>query len=164
MSDQSPIRNPQSAIPNPQSPIESPIEILLVEDNPGDVRLIIEALKEGKMRNNIRTVKDGEEALAFLRHQGAYKDTLKPDLILLDLNLPKKDGREVLKEIKQDPNLKRTPVIILTSSKAEEDIVKSYEGHANCYITKPVQLEDFMNVAKSIEGFWLSIVKLPPRE
>lgn len=144
--------------------MERPIEILLVEDNPGDARLTKEALKEGKVRNNIYVVPDGEEALAYLRREGKYGDAVRPDLVLLDLNLPKKDGREVLQEIKQDPSLRRIPVVILTSSKAEEDIVKSYDQYANCYITKPVELDQFLNVAKSIEEFWLSIVKLPPRE
>jgi two-component system, chemotaxis family, response regulator Rcp1 len=140
-----------------------PIEILMVEDNPGDVRLTVEALKEGKVRNNFHTVEDGVEALAFLRRQGPYTDAPRPDLVLLDLNLPKKNGREVLAEIKQDPELKRIPVVILTVSQAEQDILKSYNLHANCYITKPVDLEQFLAVVKSIENFWLSVVMLPPR-
>ncbi len=140
-----------------------PIEILMVEDNPGDVRLTVEALKEGKVRNNLHTVQDGVEALAFLRQQGRYEQTPRPDLILLDLNLPKMNGREVLAEIKEDPDLKRIPVVILTVSKAEEDIIKSYNLHANCYITKPVNLDRFIEVVKSIEGFWLTVVMLPPR-
>ncbi|RLC93997.1 MAG: response regulator [Chloroflexi bacterium] len=138
-----------------------PIEILLVEDNPGDVRLTREGLKEGKMRNNLHVVEDGEEALAFLRKEGRYEDAPSPDLILLDLNLPKKDGRELLADIKGDENLKRIPVVILTTSKAHEDILRTYDLHANCYITKPVDLEQFINVVKSIEDFWLTIVKLP---
>jgi CheY-like chemotaxis protein len=137
------------------------IEILLVEDNPGDVRLTLEALKEGKVRNNLSVVADGVEALAFLRRQGKYTEAPRPDLILLDLNLPKKDGREVLGEIKLDEVLKRIPVVVLTTSRAEEDILKSYDLHANCYITKPVDLERFFTVVKSIEDFWLTVVKLP---
>ena len=140
-----------------------PIEILIVEDNPGDVRLTIEALKEGKVRNNLTTVADGEAAMKFLRRQGPYSTAPRPDLVLLDLNLPKKNGREVLAEIKEDPELKRIPVVILTVSEAEQDIIKSYNLHANCYITKPVNLEQFIQVVKSIEDFWLSIVMLPPR-
>ena len=140
-----------------------PIEILLVEDNPGDVRLTQEALKEGKVMNVLNTVGDGEEALAYLRRQGAYAQATRPDLVLLDLNLPKKSGREVLEEIKEDPDLKRIPVVILTVSEAEQDIIKSYNLHANCYITKPVNLEQFIEVVKSIEDFWLTVVMLPPR-
>ncbi len=140
-----------------------PIEILMVEDNPGDVRLTMEALEEGKVRNNLYTVVDGEEALAFLRRQGRYADMPRPDLILLDLNLPKKTGQEVLAEIKADPELKRIPVVILTVSEAEADIIKTYNLHANCYITKPVDLERFIEVVKSIEDFWLTVVMLPPK-
>lgn len=140
-----------------------PIEILMVEDNPGDVRLTIEALKEGKVRNNLHTVADGEEAMKFLRRQDTHAQAPRPDLVLLDLNLPKKNGREVLAEIKDDPDLKRIPVVILTVSEAEQDIIKSYNLHANCYITKPVNLEQFIQVVRSIEDFWLSIVMLPPR-
>ena len=139
-----------------------PIEILLVEDSPGDVRLTIEALKEGKILNNLSLAKDGVEALAFLRKEGKYTDATRPDLILLDLNLPKKNGQEVLAEIKNDITLKSIPVVILTISKMEEDILKTYENHANCYIVKPVDLDQFLGVVKSIEDFWLSIVKLPP--
>jgi chemotaxis family two-component system response regulator Rcp1 len=134
-----------------------------VEDNPGDVRLTIEALNEAKVLNTLATVADGVEALAYLNQQGKYAGAPRPDLILLDLNLPKKDGREVLSEIKKHPALKRIPVVILTTSKAEADIVKTYDLHANCYITKPVDLEQFMVVVKSIEGFWLSVVKFPPK-
>lgn len=137
------------------------VEILLVEDNPGDVRLTEEALKEGKVRNNMHVAWDGEEALAFLRREGEFSDAPRPDVILLDLNLPKKDGREVLAEIKDDPILKRIPVVILTTSTADEDIVRSYDLHANCYITKPVDLEQFITVVKSVEDFWFTIVKLP---
>jgi two-component system, chemotaxis family, response regulator Rcp1 len=139
----------------------SPVEILLVEDNPGDVRLTVEALKEAKVQNNLRVVSDGVEAIACLRREGQYADTKNPDLILLDLNLPKKDGRWVLAEIKEDPDLKRIPVVVLTTSKAEEDIYKTYNLHANCYITKPVGLDQFIDVIKCIEDFWLTIVKLP---
>jgi len=142
--------------------IGKPIQILLVEDSPGDVRLTQEALKEGKVLNELHVVGDGVEALAFLHKQGKYTHVARPDLILLDLNLPKKDGREVLAEVKEDPNLRRIPVVILTVSKAEEDIIRTYDLHANCYITKPVELEQFIQVVKSIEDFWLCIVKLPP--
>jgi two-component system, chemotaxis family, response regulator Rcp1 len=135
-----------------------------VEDNPGDVRLTKEALKEGKLLNQLTVVGDGVEALSFLRKEGKYADALKPELILLDLNLPKKDGREVLAEIKADPSLRRIPVVVLTTSSAEEDILKIYDLHANCYITKPVDLEQFMGVVKSIEDFWVSVVKLPSYE
>jgi chemotaxis family two-component system response regulator Rcp1 len=140
-----------------------PIEILLVEDNPGDVRLTIEALKEGKMRNNLAVAKDGVEALAYLRRQGSHASANRPDLILLDLNLPRKDGREVLAEIKEDPVLRRIPVVVLTTSKAEEDILRTYDLHANCYITKPVDLDQFISVVRSIDDFWLSVVRLPPK-
>jgi CheY-like chemotaxis protein len=138
-----------------------PIEILLVEDNPGDVRLTIEALKEGKVRNNLSVARDGVEALTFLHRQGSFSEASRPDLILLDLNLPKKDGREVLADIKNDPVLRRIPVVVLTTSKAEEDILRTYDLHANCYITKPVDLEQFISVVRSIDDFWLSVVRLP---
>lgn len=141
--------------------METPVEILLVEDNMADVRLTKEVLKDSKIKNNLHFVMDGVEAVSFLRKEGKYKDAPKPDLVLLDLNLPKKDGREVLKEIKNDEILKRIPVVILTTSKAEQDILKSYNLHANCYITKPVDLEQFITVVKSIEEFWFTIVKLP---
>jgi two-component system, chemotaxis family, response regulator Rcp1 len=139
-----------------------PIDILLVEDNPGDVRLTIEALKEAKVLNNLVSVSDGVEALAYLKRRDQYAGATRPDLILLDLNLPKKDGREVLAEVKSDDELKRIPVVILTTSKAEADILKAYNLHANCYITKPVDLDQFMVVVRSIEDFWLTVVKLPP--
>ncbi len=139
-------------------------EILLVEDNPGDVRLTLEAFKESKIRNNLHVVGDGVEAIEYLRKQGRYADAARPDLILLDLNLPKKDGREVLKEIKEDPILKRIPVAVMTTSKAEEDIIKSYDLHANCYITKPIDLNQFITVVKSLGNFWFSIVTLPLEE
>jgi CheY-like chemotaxis protein len=137
------------------------INILLVEDNPGDIRLTKEVLKEGKIRNNLSVVTDGEEALLFLKKEGAYKAAYTPDIILLDLNLPKKDGREVLSHIKSDNDLKLIPVIVLTTSDAEKDIKRVYEHHANCYITKPVDFNQFIDVIRSIENFWLTIVKLP---
>ena len=135
--------------------------ILLVEDNPGDVRLTMEALKEGKILNEVRVVEDGVEALDFLHRVGKYADAPRPDLILLDLNLPRKDGREVLAEIKEDEALKKIPVVVLTTSAAERDILRAYNLHANCYITKPVDLDQFIAVVKGIEDFWLTIVKLP---
>jgi chemotaxis family two-component system response regulator Rcp1 len=137
------------------------IEILLVEDNPGDVRLTIEALKEAKVLNSLSVASDGVEALDFLHRRGRYRDARRPDLIFLDLNLPRKDGREVLAEIKQDTSLRRIPVVVLTTSQAEQDVLRSYDLHANCYITKPLDLDQFMDVIHSIEGFWLTIVKLP---
>lgn len=139
-----------------------PVEVLLVEDNTGDVRLTLEAMKEGKVINNLSIASDGVEAMAFLRKEGRYKDASRPDIILLDLNLPKKDGREVLAEIKADPSLRLIPVVVLTTSQAEEDILRTYNLHANCYVTKPVDLEQFINVVKSINDFWFSVVKLPP--
>jgi CheY-like chemotaxis protein len=140
------------------------VKILLVEDSPGDVRLTMEAFKDGKICNHLDVVMDGEEALAFLRREGKYADESLPNLILLDLNLPKKDGREVLMEIKNDKELKRIPVVVLTTSVAEKDILKTYDLHANCYITKPVDFDQFITVVKSIEDFWLTIVKLPRSE
>jgi chemotaxis family two-component system response regulator Rcp1 len=139
-----------------------PVDILLVEDNEADVRLTQEVLSESKVRNNLIVVNDGAEALACLRRQGQFKDSVRPDLILLDLNLPVKDGREVLAQIKADPELKSIPVVVLTTSKAEEDILRTYKLHANCYITKPVDLEQFVTVVRYIEDFWLATVKLPP--
>ena len=139
-----------------------PIEILLVEDNQGDVRLTQEALKEGKVRNNLHVVWNGVEALSYLRAEGDYASAVRPDLILMDLNLPLKDGREVLQEIKSDPSLRRIPVVILTTSQAEEDILRAYDLHVNCYITKPVDLDQFIRIVRSIEDFWLSVVRLPP--
>ena len=138
-----------------------PAQILLVEDNPGDVGLTIEALKEAKVHNKLTVVKDGIEALSLLRRQGQHARAARPDLILLDLNLPKKDGREVLAEIKADNNLKRIPVVILTTSEDEQDVLKSYNLHANCYIVKPLDLDRFITVVKTIEDFWLRIVVLP---
>ena len=141
---------------------KSPVEILLVEDNPGDERLTREALREGKVYHNLHWVKDGVQAMEFLRRQGKYAGVPRPDIVLLDLNLPKKDGREVLEEIKTDEDLKRIPVVVLTTSKAEEDVLRTYNLHANCYVTKPVDLEKFIVVVKSIDVFWLTIVTLPP--
>lgn len=138
-----------------------PIEILLVEDNPADVRLTEEALREGKVKNTLHVARDGVEALEFLRRQGKWKDASRPDLVLLDLNLPRKDGREVLGAIKDDDDLKTIPVVVLTTSSAEADILKSYKLHANCYIQKPVDLEQFVQVVKSIDDFWLTVVRLP---
>jgi CheY-like chemotaxis protein len=140
-----------------------PVEILLVEDSEGDVGLIEEVFEEAKIRNNLHVVEDGEEATLFLRGEGKFSGSTRPDIILLDLNLPKKDGREVLEEIKRDDDFKNIPVVILTTSKAEEDILKSYNLHANAYITKPVDFDQFIKVIKSIEDFWLEVVKLPPR-
>ncbi|MBI2186133.1 MAG: response regulator [Acidobacteria bacterium] len=140
-----------------------PIEILLVEDNPGDVRLTQEALRDAKVRNTLNVVWDGVEALAYLRKNGSYASAARPDLILLDLNLPRKDGREVLADIKSDPALKRIPVVVLTTSQAEQDIIRAYDLHVNCYVTKPVDLDQFVHVVRSIEDFWFAIVKLPPQ-
>ena len=140
----------------------APIEILLVEDNPGDVRLTQEAVREAKIRNTLNVVNDGEQAIAYVRRQGEFADRPRPDLILLDLNLPRKDGREVLQDLKSDPDLHRIPVVVLTSSAAEQDILRTYDLYANAYVTKPVDLEQFMRVASSIQDFWLNIVKLPP--
>jgi CheY-like chemotaxis protein len=137
------------------------VTILLVEDNEGDVRLTREALEEGRVANRLIVARDGMEALSILRQQGTYSDSPRPDLILLDLNLPKKDGRAVLAVIKADPNLMRIPVVVLTTSKAEEDILRTYDLHANCYITKPVDFEKFVTVVKSIDEFWLTVVRLP---
>ncbi len=144
-------------------PLGKVIDILLVEDNPGDVRLAQEALKESKVRNQLFVVSDGVEAMAFLRRQGKYAGMPRPDLILLDLNLPRKSGREVLSDVKTDESLKQIPVVVLTVSRAEEDIMKCYTHHANCYITKPLDFHNFMKVTRSIEQFWLTIVKLPPK-
>jgi CheY-like chemotaxis protein len=140
------------------------VDILLVEDNPGDVRLTKEALKDAKVINEIYVAKDGVEAMEFLHKQGSFTEAPIPDMILLDLNLPRKDGREVLAEIKKDPKLKHIPVIVLTTSKADEDIIKTYNLHANAYITKPVDLNRFVEIIHTLEEFWFSIVKLPPKE
>lgn len=139
-----------------------PVDILLVEDSPADIRLTREALHEAKVMNTLHVVKDGMAALAFLRKEGEYANSPRPNIILLDLNLPKKDGREVLAEIKQDENLKRIPVVVLTTSKAEEDVLRSYNLHANAFITKPVDLTQFFEVIRALEGFWLAVVTLPP--
>ena len=138
-----------------------PIEILLVEDSAGDVRLTQEALHEAKVINHLNVAFDGVEAMAFLRREGKYAEAPRPDLILLDLNLPRKDGREVLAEIKADPVLRHTPIVVLTTSRAEEDVMRAYDLHANCYITKPVDFRQFITVVQSIENFWLTVVKLP---
>jgi two-component system, chemotaxis family, response regulator Rcp1 len=138
-----------------------PIELLLVEDNPGDVRLLRETFKEARVRINLHVASDGVEAMAFLTHEREHAHAPRPDLILLDLNLPKKDGREVLEEIKGNPVLKRIPVVILTTSELDTDVMQSYDSHANCYITKPVDFDGFLKVVRSIDGFWLSVVKLP---
>jgi chemotaxis family two-component system response regulator Rcp1 len=140
-----------------------PIQVLLVEDSPGDIRLTQEALKDAKIHINLHVVRDGEQAMSFLMREGEHANAPRPDLILLDLNLPKKDGREVLQEIKESPTLKIIPVVILTTSAAEADILRSYLLHANCYITKPVSLDGFLTVVKSIEDFWMSVVRLPSK-
>jgi two-component system, chemotaxis family, response regulator Rcp1 len=142
-------------------PASAPIDILLVEDNPGDVRLTREALSDAKVLNRLTVAVDGVEALAALRRQGRFANVPRPDIILLDLNLPRKDGRVVLAEIKKDPDLRRIPVIVLTTSKAEEDVLHTYDLHANCYIAKPLDLEQFITVVKSIEDFWFTVAKLP---
>jgi len=139
------------------------IEILLVEDNPADIRLVQEVFKEARINNKMHVTLNGEKAMQLLRRESEYAHVSRPDLIILDLNLPKKDGKEVLKEIKEDMNLKTIPVIILTTSNAEDDLIETYENNANCYITKPVDLDNFIKVVKTIENFWLSVVKLPPR-
>ncbi len=141
----------------------APIEILLVEDNEGDARLAIEALKDGRVCNNLHHVKDGVEAMDFMRQEGAYASAPRPDLILLDLNLPRKDGREVLSEIKEDPELRLVPVVVMTTSAAERDLIRSYDLHANAYIIKPMDLDQFIEVIRAIENFWFTIVKLPQR-
>ena len=140
----------------------SPIEILLVEDDPGDVLLTIEALKSAKVLNHVSVAEDGVEAMAFLRRQGQHARAPFPDLVLLDLNLPRKDGRSVLSEIKTDPVLKRIPVVVLTTSQDERDVLQAYNTHANCYISKPVDLKQFLSVVDAIDSFWLTVVKLPP--
>jgi len=139
-----------------------PVELLLVEDNPGDVELTREALDEARVRNRLSVVSDGVQALAFLRREGPYAGAPRPDLVLLDLNLPRKDGREVLAEIKADPALRRIPVVVLTTSAAEKDVLGAYELHANAYIVKPVDLDQFLSVVRCVEGFWLTVVKFPP--
>jgi two-component system, chemotaxis family, response regulator Rcp1 len=145
------------------TPAGRSVEILLVEDNPGDVRLTIEALKEGQVLHHLSVARDGVEALAFLRREGPHANAARPDLILLDLNLPRRDGREVLAEIKKDATLRRIPVVVLTTSKAQEDILRSYELHANSYIDKPVDLEQFISVVRALDAFWLSAARLPSK-
>ena len=142
--------------------VARPIEILLVEDNPGDVRLTVEALREGRILNNMNVVNDGVDAMEYLRHEGRHRDAVRPDLVLLDLNLPKRDGREVLADMKADASLKYIPVVILTTSQAEEDVLKAYGLHANCYVTKPVDFDSFISVIRSIREFWFTVVTLPP--
>ena len=141
--------------------LSSPIEVLLVEDSPGDVRLTREALKDAKVHISLHVASDGIEAMAYLEREGPHVNAIRPDLILLDLNLPRKDGRQVLKEIKESPKLRSIPVVILTTSSSEADILQSYHLHANCYISKPVDLDGFLKVVQSIDSFWLSVVKLP---
>ena len=140
-----------------------PVEILLVEDNPGDARLTHEALREASIANRLSHVRDGVEAMAFVRNEPPFADAPRPDLILLDLNLPRKDGREVLAELKEDPLLRLIPVVVLTTSEAEQDILRAYELHGNCYITKPVDLEKFLHIVRAVENFWLAVVRLPSR-
>ena len=141
-----------------------PVEILLVEDNPGDVRLTTEALSEAKVRNRLAVARDGVEALQYLRREPPFENAARPDIILLDLNMPRMDGREVLQEIKKDASLAAIPVVVLTTSAAEEDVLRSYQLHASCYITKPVDLEQFLKVVRSVEDFWLTVVRLPPKD
>jgi CheY-like chemotaxis protein len=142
-------------------PAGQPIEVLLVEDDPGDVLLIREAFEFNKVHNNLNVVHDGEQALAYLRNEGEYADKLRPDLMLLDLNLPRKDGREVLAEVKGDPSLRAIPIVVLTTSEAEEDVLKSYQLHANAYVTKPVDFERFVAIVRQIDDFFVSVVRLP---
>ena len=146
-----------------KTPEVRPIEILLVEDSPSDVEFTVEALKEAKVRNHLSIVEDGVQAMEFLHCQGQHAKAPRPDLIMLDLNLPRKDGREVLAELKADADLKMIPVVVLTTSRAEEDVLRAYQLHANCYITKPVDFQQFLNVVRAIESFWLYVVTLPPR-
>lgn len=145
------------------NPVTKAIEILLVEDDPGDIDLIEEALEDAKLQINLNSVRDGVEALAYLRREGKYTQAISPDLILLDLNLPRRDGREVLQDIKGDNYFKRIPVVVLTTSDAEDDILKSYNLGANCYVSKPLGMQDFIKIVESIENFWFTVVKLPPK-
>lgn len=147
---------------NPHDQIK-PVDILLIEDSAGDVRLIQESLADGKLLNRLNVVNDGQEALNYLHRKNQWAKAQRPDIILLDLNLPKVDGREVLRQIKSDPELKTIPVVVLTTSQAEEDILKSYDLHANCYVTKPVDLDEFIDAVRKIENFWLTLVRLPPK-
>ena len=140
---------------------EKPVEILLAEDNPGDVMLTKKALEQGKVANNLHVVTDGVEALEYLRQEGEYADEPRPDLVLLDLNMPRKDGQDVLEELQDDPDLRRIPVVVLTSSESEEDIAKSYELNANAYLTKPVDFDGFIDIVNRMENFWFKVVKLP---
>ena len=146
------------------APVAGPIEILMVEDSVDDIEITMEALKDAKVRNNLTAVRDGVEAMAYLRRQGEFRGATRPDVILLDLNMPRMDGRQVLEAIKSDPELQRIPVVVLTTSEAEEDILRAYELHANCYITKPVDMSQFIKVVRSIEDFWFTVVRLPPEE
>ena len=150
-------------MPESPTPVGEPIEILMVDDSMGDIRLAQEALKEGRVRNRLSVAHDGEQAMAFLRREDGYEDAPRPDLVLLDLNMPRMDGRQVLAEIKGDPSLRSIPVVVLTTSEAEADIVKAYDLHANAYITKPVDLEAFLDAVKVVEEFWLTVVRLPRR-
>ncbi len=151
-------------MPTPNSNYARPIEILLVEDSPSDTELTIEALREAKVSNHLSTVEDGVQAMEFLRRQGRYAQAPRPDLIMLDFNLPRKDGRDVLAELKADPNLTTIPVVVLTTSRAEEDVLRAYQLNANCYITKPVDFQQFVHVVQSVESFWLTVVTLPPQK
>lgn len=150
-------------MPESRTDVGEPIEILMVDDSMGDVRLAQEALKEARVANRLSIVHDGEQAMAFLRREDGYGDAPRPDLVLLDLNMPRMDGREVLAQIKGDPDLRTIPVVVLTTSEAEADIVKAYDLHANAYITKPVDLEAFLDAVRVVEEFWLTVVRLPGR-
>ena len=143
-------------------PEREPVELLLAEDNPGDVKLTRKALEKGRLANNLHVVNDGIETMQFLRGEGEYEGRPRPDLVLLDLNMPRKDGRDVLEEIKESDDLKRIPVVVLTSSEAEEDVIRSYDLHANAYLTKPVDFDGFIDVVSTLEEFWVQVVKLPP--
>ncbi len=150
-------------MPMAEVPVARPAQILIVEDNPADARLVREVMRDSKILNEIHWVPDGVEAMAFLRRQGKYPDAPRPNLMFLDLNMPRKDGREVLREIKSDPDLRRIPVVVMTSSQAEEDIARAYDHHANCYVRKPIDFEQFHSVVKTLENFWFSTVEIPTR-